>query len=239
MTGPENRTIFFGMDVGSTGAEALRRQGQEPLRRQAGAPGHEHGHQSRSDPARRHARPVGAGRRDHAAVRQRLHQGARRASRRVDVAKAKALLAEAGYPNGFCVTLHCPNDRYLNDEAICQAAVGMLGQIGVKVNLVSQSKSLHFPLIQKTPRPTSTCSAGACRPTTHEYIFSFLYHTRDRQVRQLERHALLQRRGRQADPVPVERDRHRQAQRDIAKIWAVQGRTRSTSRSTIRCWPTR
>ena len=68
---------------------------------------------------------------------------------RVDVAKAKALLAEAGYPNGFSVSLHCPNDRYLNDEAICQAAVGMLGQIGIKVNLVSQSKSLHFPLIQK------------------------------------------------------------------------------------------
>ena len=53
----------------------------------------------------------------------------------------------AGFPNGFSVTLHCPNDRYLNDEAICQAAVGMLGQIGMKVNLVSQSKSLHFPVL--------------------------------------------------------------------------------------------
>jgi len=45
--------------------------------------------------------------------------------------EAKKLLAAAGYPNGFSVTLDCPNDRYTNDEAICQAVVGMLGQIGV------------------------------------------------------------------------------------------------------------
>ena len=44
-------------------------------------------------------------------------------------------MADAGYADGFSITLNCPNDRYINDEAICQAAVGMLGQIGVKVNL--------------------------------------------------------------------------------------------------------
>jgi peptide/nickel transport system substrate-binding protein len=59
----------------------------------------------------------------------------------VDVAGGKALLAESGYPNGFSVTLHCPNDRYLNDEAICQAAVSMLGQVGIRANLVSQCRS--------------------------------------------------------------------------------------------------
>ena len=39
------------------------------------------------------------------------------------VAKAKALLKAAGYPDGFEVTLDCPNDRYINDEQICQALV--------------------------------------------------------------------------------------------------------------------
>src|SRR3546814_10187278 len=37
-----------------------------------------------------------------------------------DVEAAKTLLAEAGYPDGFQVKLDCPNDRYINDEAICQ-----------------------------------------------------------------------------------------------------------------------
>jgi peptide/nickel transport system substrate-binding protein len=40
-------------------------------------------------------------------------------------------MAEAGYADGFSVDLNCPNDRYLNDEAICQAFVGMLGRIGM------------------------------------------------------------------------------------------------------------
>jgi hypothetical protein len=37
-----------------------------------------------------------------------------------DQARARALLAEAGYPNGFSVTLDCSNNRYINDEQICQ-----------------------------------------------------------------------------------------------------------------------
>ena len=48
-----------------------------------------------------------------------------------DKAKAKKLLAEAGYPNGFEVTLDCPNNRYVNDERICQALAAMWAQIGV------------------------------------------------------------------------------------------------------------
>ena len=40
-----------------------------------------------------------------------------------DVEAAKQLLADAGYPNGFDVELRCPNDRYVNDEAICTAVV--------------------------------------------------------------------------------------------------------------------
>jgi len=61
-----------------------------------------------------------------------------------DPEQARALLAEAGYPDGFGVTLDCPNDRYVNDEAICQAVVGMLARIGVEVDLLSQTRSLYF-----------------------------------------------------------------------------------------------
>jgi peptide/nickel transport system substrate-binding protein len=48
---------------------------------------------------------------------------------------AKRLLAEAGYPNGFEFTLDCPNNRYVNDEEVCQAIVGMWARIGVKTRL--------------------------------------------------------------------------------------------------------
>ena len=61
-----------------------------------------------------------------------------------DPAAAKALLAEAGYPNGFEVTMHCPNDRYVNDEQICQAATSMLARAGVKVTLQAQPKAQFF-----------------------------------------------------------------------------------------------
>jgi peptide/nickel transport system substrate-binding protein len=47
-----------------------------------------------------------------------------------------------GLSDGFSVDLHCPNDRYMNDEAICQAFTGMLGRIGIKANLVSQSRTI-------------------------------------------------------------------------------------------------
>ena len=61
-----------------------------------------------------------------------------------DAAAAKKLLVEAGYPDGFQVTMDCPNDRYVNDEAICQAVVGMLARVGVKIDLLAQPKAKYF-----------------------------------------------------------------------------------------------
>lgn len=61
-----------------------------------------------------------------------------------DPEQAKALLAEAGYADGFAVTLDCPNDRYVNDEAICTAVIPMLQRVGIDVSLNAQTKSLHF-----------------------------------------------------------------------------------------------
>src|SRR5690606_28760865 len=57
---------------------------------------------------------------------------------------AKALLAEAGYPDGFSIVMNCPNDRYVNDEAICQAVAAMLARIGIKVDLNAQPKAQYF-----------------------------------------------------------------------------------------------
>jgi peptide/nickel transport system substrate-binding protein len=62
---------------------------------------------------------------------------------------AKKLLTEAGYPEGFEVTLDCPNDRYVNDAAICQAVVGMLARIGIKINLLAQPKAQYFAKVLK------------------------------------------------------------------------------------------
>jgi len=61
-----------------------------------------------------------------------------------DPARAKKLLAEAGYSEGFTVGLECPNDRYVNDEAICTSLVGMFAKVGVRVNLRAQTKARYF-----------------------------------------------------------------------------------------------
>ena len=64
-----------------------------------------------------------------------------------DPSAAKKLLAEAGYPDGFGVTLNCPNDRYVNDSEICQAVAVMLARIGVKVDLAAEAKATYFPKV--------------------------------------------------------------------------------------------
>ncbi len=61
-----------------------------------------------------------------------------------DVEGAKALLAKAGYPDGFQFLMNCPNDRYVNDEEICQAIAGMLAKSGLKAKLTTETKGLHF-----------------------------------------------------------------------------------------------
>ena len=49
--------------------------------------------------------------------------------------RAKALLKEAGYPNGFRIVLHGPNDRYVNDAKIVQAVAQMWQRIGVQTTV--------------------------------------------------------------------------------------------------------
>jgi len=60
-----------------------------------------------------------------------------------DPARARALLTEAGYPNGFGVTLDCVNVGYR--EAVCQAAAAMLTQVGIRVQVRSSPTNTFFP----------------------------------------------------------------------------------------------
>lgn len=66
-----------------------------------------------------------------------------------DPEKAKQLIKEAGYqPNEINFTLDCPNNRYINDEAICQAIVAMWAKIGVKASLNAMPRATYFPKVQ-------------------------------------------------------------------------------------------
>ena len=97
-----------------------------------------------------------------------------------DLAKAKALVVDAGFPDGFALTMHCPNDLYVNDEAICRAIVGQLAAIGIKLNLVVQSKLQHFALLQKNPPDSDMFLLGRGVPTLDsQYIFEQQHHTRN------------------------------------------------------------
>ncbi|WP_171211213.1 ABC transporter substrate-binding protein [Ruegeria sp. HKCCA5426] len=57
---------------------------------------------------------------------------------------AKALLAEAGYPDGFEMTIHGPNDRYINDAKIAEAIAQMLTRVGIKTAVETMPRSVYF-----------------------------------------------------------------------------------------------
>jgi len=65
------------------------------------------------------------------------------------IEEAKTLLTQAGYPNGFEVDFACPNNRYINDEEICQAITTMWAKIGVKAKLRTLPLVTYFPMIQR------------------------------------------------------------------------------------------
>ncbi|MEO0372008.1 MAG: ABC transporter substrate-binding protein, partial [Pseudomonadota bacterium] len=175
-TAPQNRVIFFGMNQGADDIENDNVDGANPL----------------SDVRVRQAMSMAINRDAIQKVVMREQSApagmiappfvngwnqAMDSSSATDVDKAKTLMADAGYGDGFSIQLDCPNDRYVNDEAICQAAVGMLAQVGVTVNLNAQPKAQHFPLIQNSQ--TDFYMLGWGVPTyDSEYIFNFLVHTR-------------------------------------------------------------
>jgi peptide/nickel transport system substrate-binding protein len=172
---PQNRTIFFGINSGDADLENDNVEGKNPF----------------ADVRVRKAMNMAI---DRDAIKQVVMRGQSAptgvimppfvngwtpeldAYPKADIEAAKALMEEAGYGDGFEVTMHCPNDRYINDEAICQAAVGMMGKIGIKANLVAQTKANHFPLI--SGKKTDFYLLGWGVPTfDSEYVFNFLVHS--------------------------------------------------------------
>ncbi|RVT82832.1 ABC transporter substrate-binding protein [Rhodobacteraceae bacterium CCMM004] len=175
-TAPQNRVIFFGMNMGDADLGNDNVDGANPLadvrvRRAMNMAINREAIQQvvmrgQSDPAGMIAPPFVNG------WTEEMD-----ASSVTDVEGAKALMEEAGYADGFSIQLDCPNDRYINDEAICQAAVGMLAQIGITVNLDAKPKAQHFPLINNLE--TDFYMLGWGVPTyDSEYIFNFLVHTK-------------------------------------------------------------
>ena len=65
-----------------------------------------------------------------------------------DPERARALLAEAGYPDGFAFSFRCTNDRYLNDEAVCTAITAMLAQVGLEPALETMPVANYFPALR-------------------------------------------------------------------------------------------
>ena len=86
---------------------------------------------------------------------------------KADAARARQLLAEAGYPTGFRVGLDCPNDRYVMDEQICTAMVSMLARVGIKVDLNAQTKTRFFTKIN-TPNYDTDFYLLGWTPATYD-----------------------------------------------------------------------
>ncbi|KAF1049802.1 ABC transporter substrate-binding protein [Xylophilus sp.] len=144
VTGPELRTIFLGMDQWRDELPNASVKGRNPFK----------------DVRVRQAFYQAI---DIEAITKKVQQGAARPAALIvgpgingwtaaldkrlafDAKAAKALLAEAGYPEGFALTLNCPSDRYVNDAAVCRAIGEQLGRIGVRVQVAVESKQTYFP----------------------------------------------------------------------------------------------
>jgi peptide/nickel transport system substrate-binding protein len=147
LEGAENRTIFIGMDQGSNELKYSDVKGKNPFK----------------DQKVRQALNMAV---DREAIRRVTMRGLSQPAAimvapsvhgwsadldkvsPVNVDGAKKLLAEAGYPNGFSFQLDCPNNRYVNDEEICQALVGMWARVGLKTRLLAQPMATFIAKIQ-------------------------------------------------------------------------------------------
>lgn len=146
--GVENRTIFFGMDQFRDELVGSNIKGKNPLKdvrvRKAL-------YQAIDAEAITRVTMRGLGQPTGALVAPQVNGWTPAIHKRFpfDVAAAQKLLADAGYKDGFEVDFACPNNRYINDEQICQAVTSMWARIGVKAKLRTQPLVSYFPMIQR------------------------------------------------------------------------------------------
>ena len=150
--GPENRTIFFALDLGSDEIRGSNVKGKNPFK----------------DKRVREAMSLAI---DREAIKRTLMRGLSIPAAimvapvtygwtqeldtvpKADVARAKQLMTDAGYADGFETPLACPNDRYVNDEEICQAVVSMWARIGIRAKLQTQPMTQHSVALQRFDLP--------------------------------------------------------------------------------------
>jgi peptide/nickel transport system substrate-binding protein len=148
MDGVENRTIFFGMDQHRDELVGSNVKGKNPLKdvrvRKAL-------YQAIDMNAIARVTLRGLGQPTGALIAPQVTGWTEGVHQRYpfDVAAAQKLLADAGYKDGFEVDFACPNNRYINDEAICQAVTAMWARIGVKAKLRTLPLATYFPMIQR------------------------------------------------------------------------------------------
>jgi peptide/nickel transport system substrate-binding protein len=148
MDGAENRTIFFGMDQFRPELVGSNIKGKNPLKdmrvRKALYQAIDSATLNRVT-MRGLSQPTGT------LVAPQVNGWTKKVDARYpfNMDAAKKLLADAGYPDGFEVDFACPNNRYINDEEICQAVTGMWAKIGVKAKLRTLPLVTYFPMIQR------------------------------------------------------------------------------------------
>lgn len=146
--GAENRTIFFGMDQYRDELPGSNVKGKNPLKdlrvRKALYQAIDIQTINRVT-MRGLSQPTGA------LVAPQVNGWTKKADARwpYSTEAAKKLLAEAGYPQGFEVDFACPNNRYINDEEICQSVAAMWAKIGVRAKLRTLPLVTYFPMIQR------------------------------------------------------------------------------------------
>lgn len=94
-----------------------------------------------------------------------------------DLEAAKKLMKEAGYADGFEVTLDCPNNRYINDERICQTLAAMWAKLNVKVRVNAMPKTIYFPKLDKLDTSLYMLGWGGSI-TDPETVFTPIYRNR-------------------------------------------------------------
>lgn len=177
--GPENRSIFFGLNVATPELRGSTLKGKNPL----------------TDPRVRQAIDLAI---DRETIRRTILRGMAvpsgliapsfvrgwsadlAAVTKPDPQRARALLAEAGYPDGFDIKLDTINLAHL--EATSTAVAGMLARVGIRAQVVSRPNAQHIMAVQAQESDFYIYSWGV--PTYDSaYVFDFLAATRGKQNR--------------------------------------------------------
>lgn len=148
MDGVESRTIFFGMDQHRDELVGSNIKGKNPLKDQRVRRAL---YQSIDIDSLMRVTMRGLGQPTGTLIAPQVNGWSEALHKRMpyDVEGAKKLLADAGYPQGFEVDFACPNNRYINDEEICQAVTAMWSRIGVRAKLRTLPLVTYFPMIQR------------------------------------------------------------------------------------------